>query len=167
MVARSELSAAGDGGREPTMVIRAATLADAAEIARRPPSSVIRLRPSHGRAPGYLLASPRHTVLWRSRRRPAARMIALEQRVLLEYDERVEIVGLWSMPASAAAASASRWSAPRTLGRGARHRRDVRSFQCAARILASVLCGLGYTRSKTQHAYRRRLPVAGLDYGAA
>lgn len=145
------------------MLIRAATLADAAEIARLSaelgyPAT---LETMSARLQ-YLLASPRHAVLVGDGGSRLLGWIALEQRVLLEYDERVEIVGLVVDAGQrrggigkALVAAGEQWAATRGIAEV-----FVRS-NVTRESSHPFYVGLGYTRSKTQHAYRRRLPVAG------
>ena len=141
--------------------IRVATIADAAEIARLSaqlgyPAPVetfaARLR--------RLLDSRVHAVLVAvsDADRHLAGFIALEQRITLESGERVEIVGL-VVDADARrggvgrslVAAAERWTGERGLD-------EVFLRSNVVRPEAHPFYeGLGYTRTKTQHAYRKRL----------
>ena len=141
--------------------IRVATIADAAEIARLSaqlgyPAPVetfaARLR--------RLLDSRVHAVLVAASDadRHLAGFIALEQRITLESGERVEIVGL-VVDADARrggvgrslVAAAEQWAGDHGLG-------EVFLRSNVVRPEAHPFYeGLGYTRTKTQHAYRKRL----------
>ena len=141
--------------------IRVATIADAAEIARLSaqlgyPAPVetfaARLR--------RLLDSRVHAVLVAASDadRHLAGFIALEQRITLESGERVEIVGL-VVDADARrggvgrslVAAAEQWAGDHGLD-------EVFLRSNVVRPEAHPFYeGLGYTRTKTQHAYRKRL----------
>ena len=141
--------------------IRVATIADAAEIARLSaqlgyPAPVetfaARLR--------RLLDSRVHAVLVAvsDADRHLAGFIALEQRITLESGERVEIVGL-VVDADARrggvgrslVAAAEQWAGDHGLD-------EVFLRSNVVRPEAHPFYeGLGYTRTKTQHAYRKRL----------
>lgn len=141
--------------------IRVATIADAAEIARLSaqlgyPAPVetfaARLR--------RLLDSRVHAVLVAvsDADRHLAGFIALEQRITLESGERVEIVGL-VVDADARrggvgrslVTAAEQWAGDHGLG-------EVFLRSNVVRPEAHPFYeGLGYTRTKTQHAYRKRL----------
>ena len=141
--------------------IRVATIADAAEIARLSaqlgyPAPVetfaARLR--------RLLDSRVHAVLVAvsDADRHLAGFIALEQRITLESGERVEIVGL------VVDADARRGGVGRSLVTAAEqwagdHGLDEVFLRSnVVRPEAHPFYeGLGYTRTKTQHAYRKRL----------
>jgi len=143
-----------------TSAIRSATVADAAEIARLsaqlgyPADEQVfaaRLR--------RLLDSPVHAVLVAADADgPLAGFIALEQRITLELGERVEIVGLVvdgevrrSGVGRSLVAAAERWTRDHGLA-------EVFLRSNIVRPEAHPFYErLGYLRTKTQHAYRKRL----------
>ena len=143
-----------------TSAIRNARVADAAEIARLSaqlgyPASIDVVSARLQR----LLGSPAHAVMVTAGGGESlAGFIALEQRITLELGERVEIVGL-VVDANARragagrllVAAAERWTADRGLD-------EVFLRSNVVRLEAHPFYeGLGYTRTKTQHAYRKRL----------
>jgi GNAT superfamily N-acetyltransferase len=139
--------------------IRTAALADAAEIARLSaqlgyPAGVAvfeaRLR--------RLLDSPLHAVLVAQGDGALAGLAGLEQRLTLENGERVEIVGLVvdadarrQGVGRALVAAAEQWTRARGLDEMFLRSNVVRPEAHA------FYEGLGFTRTKTQHAYLRRL----------
>lgn len=141
--------------------IRTVTIADAAEIARLSaqlgyPAPIETFAARLQR----LLDSPVHAVLVAARDadQPLAGFIALEQRITLESGGRVEIVGL-VVDAEARrggigrslVAAAERWTGDHGLD-------EVFLRSNVVRPEAHPFYeGLGYVRTKTQHAYRKRL----------
>jgi GNAT superfamily N-acetyltransferase len=141
--------------------IRTATIADAAEIARLSaqlgypaPAGVFAARLQR------LLDSPLHAVLVAASAADhrLAGFIALEQRLTLELGERVEIVGL-VVDAAARRGGIGRLLVTAAEGwTGDRGLDEVFLRSNVVRPEAHPFYeGLGYIRTKTQHAYRKRL----------
>jgi GNAT superfamily N-acetyltransferase len=141
------------------VAIRIATVADAAQVARLSaqlgyPGAVDVFAARLQR----LLSSSIHTVLVAVDNGHLAGFIALEQRITLELGERVEIVGL------VVAADARRGGIGRSLVAAAERWTRERGLD-AVFLRSNVVRpeahpfyeGLGYARTKTQHAYLKRL----------
>jgi GNAT superfamily N-acetyltransferase len=143
------------------MRIRRAELADAAEIARLSgelgyPNTATEIASRLER----LLVNPDHFVAVADQDEPRLLgWIAAEHRLLLEYGERVELVGL------VVGAEARRTGLGRALvasAEGWARARGVRTIAVrsnAARTESHPFYeGLGYVRTKTQHSYSKSLP---------